>query len=493
MLGNQGNQRGAFKLCKGVNEMREKLVIRSTEDVINYVNNNPVKKGGLLVILVALGGIFVDAYDMVSLGIGTGQLKEEFDLSPSELGFLTSILAVGAFLGGIIGGYFTDRFGRKKMFTLDLVLLIFAALGAALAPNYFWLVIFRFLMGIGIGLDIPVALSFIAEYSNTKKKGRNVNMWQPMWYVATVGTGLVVLPIFLLGVEENLWRWAVGLGALFALIVLILRFILMSESPLWAAKNLPLEEAAKVLEKTYKISVVIEKDPNEAKKQKLNHKIPYSVIFKGRYKMRTILAGIISGTQSMQYFAVGFYIPTISLYLLGEGMINSITGTILFNIFGILGGFAGAYASVKFGLRKVAIWGYMLVAASLLIIGIANDESSFIWSSVPLALFIFGHSFGPGAQGKTMATISYPTELRGLGTGFAEGASRIGSMLGFFLFPVSLAAFGLAKTFLFFSIVPIFGLICTLIIKWEPNGIDIEHESESAKYDVPNSARITEV
>jgi putative MFS transporter len=457
--------------------MKDKLVISSRESVIDFVNNNPIKKGGLLVILVALGGIFVDAYDIVSIGIGAEQLRKEFELSPQGLGLLTSILAVGALLGGVLGGYYTDRFGRKKMFTIDLLLLVFAAFGAALAPNYTWLVIFRFLMGVGIGLDMPVALSFIAEYSNNGKKERNVNLWQPMWYVATVGTGLVVLPIFLIGVDENLWRWAVGFGAIFALIVLIMRLIYMSESPLWAAKNLSLDEVAKILEKTYKIPVEIKENFAAHKKDGPKKKIKYSTIFTGKYKIRTIIAGIISGTQAVQYFAVGFYIPTISMILFGGGMINSITGTIVFNIFGIIGGFTGAYLTEKIGMRKIAIIGYAIVAVSLLVIGIANDESSFIWSSVPLAVFIFGHSFGPGAQGKTMATLSYPTELRGLGTGCAEGASRVGSMIGFFLFPVSLATFGLAKTFLFFAIVPVIGLISALIIKWDPTGKDIENES----------------
>ncbi|WP_251548912.1 MFS transporter [Neobacillus muris] len=455
--------------------MKETLIIRSREDVINFVNDNPVKKGSLLVILVALGGIFVDAYDVVSIGIGASQLREEFHLSPEGLGLLTSILAVGALLGGLIGGYYTDRFGRKKMFTLDLLLLVISALGAALAPNFTLLVIFRFLMGVGIGLDMPVALSFIAEYSNTKKKGSYVNLWQPMWYVATVGTGLVVLPVFLLGVDENLWRWAVGFGAAFALIVLIMRLVYMNESPLWAAKNLPLKDAAAILEKTYKVPVVVEHtgtNMNEGPEKN----IPYTAIFTEKYKMRTILAAIISGTQSIQYFAVGFYIPTISLILFGEGMINSITGTIVFNICGIIGGFTGVFLTQKLGMRRIAIIGYVIVALSLLVIGIANDETSFIWSSVPLGLFIFGHSFGPGAQGKTMATLSYPTELRGLGTGFAEGSSRVGSIIGFFLFPVSLASFGLAKTFLFFSIVPIIGLISAFIIKWDPTGMDIEKE-----------------
>jgi predicted MFS family arabinose efflux permease len=93
-----------------------------------------------------------------------------------------------------------------------------------------------------------------------------------------------------------------------------------------------------------------------------------------------------------------------------------------------------------------------------------------------LAGFIFGHAFGPGSQGMAMATLSYPTELRGLGTGWGQGITRVGSILGFFLFPVVLAQIGLYTTLLFLAIVPILGLVATLIIKWDPAGKDVEHD-----------------
>ena len=143
-------------------------VIQSRQDIINFVNSNPVTSKSWKIILVALGGIFVDAYDFTSLGIGADQLKEQFNLSPAGLGSLTAIMAFGALLGATVGGYYTDKFGRNKMSLIDLFFMVFAALGAALATDLVWLFIFRFLMGVGVGLDVPVALSFIAEFSNLK-------------------------------------------------------------------------------------------------------------------------------------------------------------------------------------------------------------------------------------------------------------------------------------------------------------------------------------
>jgi MFS family permease len=197
------------------------------------------------------------------------------------------------------------------------------------------------------------------------------------------------------------------------------------------------------------------------------------VIFQGKYRMRTLLASIITFTQSMEYFAVGFYIPTISTIIFGKGVIYAIVGTIVFNLFGALGGFLGSSLSTKWGVRKLAITGYIIAGLGLLLMGTTGNQYIAL-STILLAGFIFGHAFGPGSQGMTMATLSYPTELRGLGTGWGQGITRVGSILGFFLFPVVLAQAGLYTTLLLLAIVPILGLLATLLIKWDPSGKDVE-------------------
>lgn len=156
------------------------LVVRSKDDLVQFVNRNPMKRKSVLLIWLALGGVFVEAYDFVSLGIGTEQLTEQFQLSSFQVGTLTAIMAIGGFFGAIFGGYLTDKFGRAFIFLVDLLLLVLATVGAALAPNYAVLLIFRCLMGIGVGIETPVAFSFIAELSNIKQKGKYLNLWQPV-------------------------------------------------------------------------------------------------------------------------------------------------------------------------------------------------------------------------------------------------------------------------------------------------------------------------
>ncbi|HEX6446297.1 MAG TPA: MFS transporter [Streptosporangiales bacterium] len=450
----------------------DSITVRTKRDIIDFVNSHPKgTRRTQALVFIALGGIFVDAYDFTSLGIGVDALKAQFQLSAFQVGTMTAAMAVGALLGALLGGYLVDRVGRFKLFVLDLILFVVAAIGAGFAPNLGILLVFRFFLGFGVGLDMPASFSFVAEFTNRQSKGKYVNMWQGMWYVAVVATGLVVLPFYFAGAGPNLWRWAVGFGAVPAAIVLLLRLRFTEESPMWAAHRLGLRDAARILEKSYGVDVVVD----EAAGQEAVKRLPgFRAIFTSRYRARTALAAIISGTQSMEYFAVGFYIPTIVALLLGQGTLYAILGTIVINLFGVLGGTTQPFVTARLGVRRLAITGYIIVAACLLLLGIVGGSVPGVVAALLVGVLIFGHSFGPGAQGKTMAALSYPTEIRGVGMGFTEGMSRVGTILGFYVFPVILAAAGLAHTMLALIVIPLVGLVALGFIKWEPVGQDVE-------------------
>jgi putative MFS transporter len=173
--------------------------------------------------VIALGGVFVDAYDFTSLGIGTIQLRHELHLSAAAVGLLSATMAFSAMFGAPFGGYFVDKLGRKDMFLLDLWFFVVSAIGAALAQNLTTLILFRLLMGLGVGLDFPVALSFAVEFCDRARRGLFVNSSYVNWCLAAL-VGFAATHIgYVLGAGENLWRIAVGFGAVPALILLILR------------------------------------------------------------------------------------------------------------------------------------------------------------------------------------------------------------------------------------------------------------------------------
>jgi MFS transporter, putative metabolite transport protein len=109
----------------------ESLTVRSKRDIIDFVNSHDNPNRSKTMVYIALGGIFIDAYDFTSLGIGVDSLQAQLALSAFELGSVTAIMAFGALLGAFGGGYLTDRLGRFKTFILDLILLVVAAIGTA--------------------------------------------------------------------------------------------------------------------------------------------------------------------------------------------------------------------------------------------------------------------------------------------------------------------------------------------------------------------------
>lgn len=461
--------------------MTQPVVLRSRRDVIDLVNRGVIGQTRLAIVFIAIGGTFIDAYDFTSLGIGAIQLRQQFHLSPGELGMITASMAIGAIFGALLGGYYVDKVGRLRVFLLDLFFFVISAIGAALSPNYWVLIAFRVLMGVGVGLDFPVALSFVAEYTASLGKAKYVNWWQPTWFIATITGFLAILPFYFAGVGTDLWRWAVGLGAVPALAVLVLRFIYMEESPMWAAHQ-SLHNAARVLHKMYGLNVVVADDaePPEALSETYSLR-SFAKIFSPTYRPRAILCAVIAAMQSLEYYAVGFYFPVISTTLFGSSLLRAVGASLLFNLFGLAGGlWLVFWASSRIGARKLTIIGLSGVIVSLLIVGFGYGHLPPTVVFLVLGLFLCFHAFGQGSQGMTIATLSFPTSIRGAGTGWAQGMLRIGSTIGFFFFPLVRAHFGLGETLLLLVIVPVVSLVTTLAIRWEPVGVDVDVEDLAA-------------
>jgi len=472
--------------------MTQPIVLRSRRDVVDLVNKGIIGDTRPWIVIIAVGGTFIDAYDFTSLGIGAVQLREQFNLSAAELGTVTASMAIGALFGALLGGYYVDKIGRLRMFLIDLFFFVISAIGAALAPDYYVLIFFRVLMGIGVGLDFPVALSFIAEYTATSRKARNVNLWVPTWFIATFMGFLVILPFYFAGVGLNLWRWAVGLGAVPAIVVLVLRYIYMEESPLWAAHQ-SLEEAARILRKMYQLNISVAPDAERpmalAQKYSLRN---YLAIFSQPYRHRTVLVSVISMLQALEYYAAAFYIPVISTSIFGSGsLLLAILASLLFNLFGVAAGlWLVFWASSRIGARSLVLIGYCGVISSLLIVGAGYGHLPIAVVVPLLGTFLFFHAFGPGGQGMTMAALSYPTSIRGAGTGWAQTMTRVGSTIGFYFFPVVREHVGLGTTLLLLSIVPILGLLTTLAVRWEPVGLDVDVE-DFVPSEMPQGGRET--
>ncbi|MDF2915613.1 MAG: transporter [Pantoea agglomerans] len=320
--------------------------IRSAADVSRLVNSgDSARNNARIVVAIALGGVFLDAYDLGALAFGIKDITREFNLTPTGTGMVASAITFGAIIGALIGGYLTDKIGRYRVFMADMFFFVVAAIACAFAPNEYVLAGARFVMGLGVGIDLPVAMAFLAEFSRLRGKGNkaaSVAMWCPTWYAAISISYLLVLLLYAVLPESHtdwLWRLILGFGAVPAIIIIAIRSRYMSESPVWAANQGDLKGAAAILRaailrSAWNINAQVAADAalTPAMPVRKASWRNYGALLQGVYRRRTLLATITSIASSFAYNAVAFGLPVIISSFFAQSMLTTILVSLALNL-----------------------------------------------------------------------------------------------------------------------------------------------------------------
>lgn len=457
------------------------LRLRGVDDILSFVDSRTGINGRAGVIWwLALGGLFLDAFANSALSAGLGPMTRNLQLTAAQVALLTSFASWVAIAFNPIGGWMADRWGRVVPLVTAKVLAIIGALLVVLASNFETIIVGRFFVGAAYGIDFAIAMAVLAEFTPARFKSR-LNTWQGMWYTAVCTNLLLALLFFSWDVGDTIWRYSVAATAVFAVIILVLQYSLLVESPIWLARKERLDEAAIAMTRIYGqpfvAAPVEDRIPvlNQARRGIAN----LLLIFRGVYLPRTILAATVQIGQSIQYFAVGWYLPLISAALFGKDFVYATLGALMFNVFGIFGGFLSPTIGRVFGLRIASAAGFAAVFMMLLILGLFSDKMPIWLAAIVPSLFILFHSGGPGANGKSLSTLSFRSELRAGANGVIGAMGAIGAALGLLVFPLFREWYGLNHTFLILSAVPLIASIICFSIKWDPTRTAINPDNEA--------------
>lgn len=468
--------------------------VRSVSDVARLINRNSEKNSyARWIVFLALGGVFLDAYDLTTLSYGIDDVVKVFGLTPMLTGLVTSSIMIGTILGNLIGGWLTDKYGRYSVFMADMLFFVVSAIAAGLAPNVWVLIGARFLMGVGVGIDLPVAMAYLAEFSKFAGKGNKaarLAAWCPMWYAASSVCFFIVFALyFLLPAEHIDWLWRASLlfGAVPALLIIAVRSKFMNESPLWAANQGDLSSAVRILRDSYGIIAHEEKPHPAETASKEPSEVSFRVLFKKPYLERTIVTAVMNICISFEYTAIAFFLPSILAQFLGAGIFETISASLGLNaLFAFTGGLLGMRLAWKFPSRHVAIAGFALqfiALISLALIGHPDAILGVVVAVLMLGLWLFAEGFGPGAQMMIYPALSYPTHIRATGVGFGRSLSGIGSALALFILPILQASYG-TNMFWIVSLAAIIPIIFLLIIRFEPTSQDIDDPHDNGEQHV---------
>jgi MFS family permease len=195
--------------------------------------------------LFAALGVMLDGFDFFIIGVANPLIAADFEISAAVKGLVSAAAIVGAIFGAGLLGPLADKLGRRRIFKFDPWLFVAFSLLCVIAPGIWWLIAFRFVLGIAIGLDYPIAASYLAEVLPARDRGRwlvSAFSLPPVGILLGALVGVIVLNAF---PEINSWRLMLGFGVVPALVIIYLRRD-TPESPRWLAQNGHEEQARTV-------------------------------------------------------------------------------------------------------------------------------------------------------------------------------------------------------------------------------------------------------
>ncbi len=340
--------------------------------------------------IAGLGWLF-DAMDVGMLSFVMVVLQKDWGLSTQEMGWIGSINSIGMAVGALVFGILSDKIGRKSVFIITLLLFSIGSGLTALTTTLAMFLVLRFLIGMGLGGELPVASTLVSESVEAHERGKIVVLLESFW----AGGWLIAALISYFVIPKYGWEVAMILSAVPALYALYLRWNL-PDSPRFQK---------------------VEKRPSVIENIKS--------VWSGEYRKATIMLWILWFSVVFSYYGMFLWLPSV-MVLKGFSLIKSFQYVLIMTLAQLPGYFTAAWFIERLG-RKFVLVTYLIgTACSAYLFGVAESLTVLIVAGMLLSFFNLG------AWGALYAYTpeQYPTVIRGTGAGMAAAFGRIGGILG---------------------------------------------------------------
>jgi sugar porter (SP) family MFS transporter len=422
-------------------------------------------------IVAALGGLLF-GFDTAVIAGTTHALALTYNLSPESLGRTVAAALVGTILGAMFAGVPGDRWGRRDSLRLMAVLYLISALGCTFAWDWYSLVFFRFIGGLGIGGSSVLGPMYIAEIAPARWRGRLVGFFQ---FNVVFGILLAYLSNYLVGLAglgAAEWRWKLGVSGLPAALFLLMLFRI-PRSPRWLVKKRRIAEAREVLrltgEEDYEdelrdIVVSIDAEHGHGDEPLFTHKYRGPIFLAVSIAMFNQLSGINAVLYYLNdiFMRAGFSKVSGDLQAVAIGATNLLFTVLAMSVID------------RMGRKTLLLIGSVGLTASLAgvatIFAMKRHEELLVWL---LVAFIASFAFSQGAVIWVYLSEVFPNRVR------AKGQS-LGSLTHWFMnaliswnFP-RLAAASSSRPFAFFAVMMALQFFVVLFIYPETKGVTLE-------------------
>ena len=418
-----------------------------------------------------MASILVEAWDLYGIAFVLIFIREQYHPDPLLLGLAGAGTQGGALVGALIGGWLTDRIGRRFMFLATMVMFIVLAVAQAFVTGVAALAVVRFFLGLPLGSDISTGYTYIMDAMAKGQREVMGNRWQFMFAVGEVLTLAVIAVFLILDLDhEWVWRLTLGLGALPALVILILRHDL-PETAVWLIRRGRLSEAKRVALKMYDdpLDMLPDQDVEVAKPRAGEF---LEDIRRDPIRWRATLYGWIACfAQGSEFSTFAFYLPVLFVMVGVSSILGTTFVTMALYVIAAISGWVGPLLTPKLGQRGISIAGFSIVFVSLLVAAAALYTDSKALLPFAAAAMLWGH-YWAASNVMTIPSMVAKPEYRGTASGFAYMFVKLPSFLAIFLFPSVFAAIGQANATLLVAVFPLIGLMAAIFILPEVYGFE---------------------
>ena len=362
-------------------------------------------------------GWALDAMDVGLISFIMAALAVEWGLTDQELSWVASIGFVGMALGASLGGLLADRIGRRTVFAVTLLVYGLATGASALATGLVMLLVLRFVVGLGLGAELPVASTLVSEYAPARIRGRVVVIleafWALGWLLAAI-IGATVVPL------DDGWRWAFVIGTVPALYAVVVR-VGLPESVRFLERTGRTQEAEAAV-RHYERAAGVEAVPSPPHEPQPAPS--WRELWSQRFRRRTLALWVTWFGVNFAYYGAFIWLPSL-LVDRGYDLVDSFRYTLLITLAQLPGYAVAAYLIEKWGRRTTLATFLAGSAVSAVLFGQAGSTTTILIAGMALS------AFNLGAWGALYAVTPevYPTALRGTGAGSAAAFGRIASIL----------------------------------------------------------------
>jgi sugar porter (SP) family MFS transporter len=452
--------------------------------------NVPTRFIWQLTLLATIGG-FLFGYDTANIGAALTVLP--YQLGSFAVGYLVAGASLGAAAGALIAGPLTDKFGRRSLLIIDALIYAIGAILSAVTPNVVVLMIARTLIGLAIGADSAVATAYISEYAPSKRRGSLSMLQQWMITVGILVSYLVALVIFRIwpaSASSADWRWIFGLGAVPAIIGLVLRFE-MPESPRWLLRNEKWEAAQAAFAKLgTEVSIEELKGTSgklEAAEQREDQRRKHAWT-PGVRRALAVVCGFFVFQQITGINVPLYYGPQLlgSYFQSGNSTVDATVAGVEVTLIMTAVNVAATYFAFRWidkrGRRWLAMGGFsgMAVAAVIAAIGIGmlSGVPRLTVAMIGLDMFIAAFAIGVGGTGWLIQGEYFPTAVRGQAAAIAAAVDWLANYALIEAFPAWERSIGLAWVLVCFAALCAVAIMFVMLFVPETKGLSVEQITE---------------